>query len=98
MAHREFRLPRPEPKPATYHPAVREAGVERQGTVDQFDGRIDILAKIGKRPGRVAEHIRIFGSRAKRPAGEIYPFPAGQFGVIDPAVDVKILMAPCRER
>jgi hypothetical protein len=55
--------------------------MERQGTVDQFDGRIDILAKIGKRPGRVAEHIRIFGSRPKRPASEISPFPARRFGV-----------------
>jgi|SRR6516162_9823664 len=36
MADREIRLPCPEPKPAAYHPAVREAGVERQGPVDQF--------------------------------------------------------------
>ena len=98
MADREFRLPRPQPKPAAYHPAIRETRVERQGTVDQFHRGINVLAKISKRIGRVTEHIRIFGTRPKRSAGEIYALAAVRVGVIGPAGDMQILVTPCLKR
>ena len=54
MTDREFRLPRPQPEPAAYHPTVGETRVERQRTVDQFYRGINLLAKISKRIGRVS--------------------------------------------
>jgi hypothetical protein len=55
MANGGFRLPRPQPQPAAYHPTASKAGVEHQCTVDQLDGGIDVFAKIGECVGSAAE-------------------------------------------
>src|SRR6516165_5130465 len=73
MANCEFRLPRPQPKPATYHPTVSKAGVERQRTVDQFDCGVHVLAKIGECIRSHAEDPRVVTGDPNRPSGEIDP-------------------------
>lgn len=76
MANRDFRLPRPQPKPTTYHPTASKARVERQSTVDQFDGGINIFAKIGESVGSPAKDTRVVIGDPKRLSGEIDPLAA----------------------
>src|SRR5712671_2220195 len=98
MADREFRLPCPQSEPAAYHPAAGEAGVKRQSTVNQFDGRIDVLSKVTEYVGSPAQDTRVVARNPKRPSGEIDTLAAVRLGVAGPAVHVEIHMAVCRHR
>ena len=76
MANCQFRLPRPQPEPTTCHPTASETWVERQSTVDQFDGGIDVFAKIGESGGSPAENARVVTGDPKRLTGAIDPLAA----------------------
>jgi hypothetical protein len=73
MANCEFRLPRPQPEPTTCHPTASEAWVERERTVDQFDGGMNVFAKIGESGGSPAEDTRVVTGDPKRLTGDRLP-------------------------
>ena len=91
MANREFRLPGPQPEPTAYHPTASKARIECQSTVDQFDGGINVFAKIGECVSSPAEDTRVVIGEPKRMPGEIDPLAAVQVRVVGPAVDVQII-------
>src|SRR6516165_2416408 len=74
MANCEF----PQPEPTTCHPTASEAWVERQRTVDQFDGGMNVFAKIGESSGSPAEDTRVVTGDPKRLTGEIDPLAVAQ--------------------
>ena len=71
MVDREFWLPRPEPYHAAYHPATGTARIDRQSTVNQFDGDIYVFAKIGESVGSLTEDAWVVTGNPQRLPGEI---------------------------
>jgi hypothetical protein len=76
MANCKFRLPHPQPEPTTCYPTASEAWVERQRTVDQFDGGMNVFAKISESGGSPPEDTRVVTGDLKRLTGEIDPLAA----------------------
>ena len=99
MADRNFRLPRPQPEPTAYHPTTSKIRIERQGTVNQLDGCIDVFTKITEYVRSPAKNAGVVAGDPKRPPSETDRLAAVQLSVVGPAVDVEILMALrcCRE-
>ena len=73
---RRFRLPGPQPKPTAICPTASETRVEHQGPVNQFDGGIDVFAKISQYEGGGGQDKRVVRGGPKRPPGEINPIAA----------------------
>jgi hypothetical protein len=80
MANGELRLPRPQSEPTTRHPTASKAGIERQSTVDEFDGCFDVFAKISESVGSPAEDTRVITGDPKRLPGELNPLAAFNSG------------------
>ena len=60
MGERHIRLASPIPKYTAAIPSVSKARIERERTIDQRQGAINVFAKVAERAGSVAKYARVF--------------------------------------
>src|SRR6516165_9629945 len=86
MLYREIRISGPGSEKAAQIPAVGEARVKRQRTVDQPDHRADVLAEPRQHKGRVGQDLRVALPRRERLPCERDAFAADWLRRVGPAV------------
>ena len=89
----QIRLPGPEPESAADVPAAREAGVERQSTVDQRHHGTEILAEIAQRKGGIGDGAGIVTGYLQSPTGEIDALATVRRWIIAPGVQATPIVA-----
>src|SRR5437660_4610152 len=82
MLDRQIRLTCKQPKPTAHVPAISEARVERERTVDQCDRRIDFLAEAPECHGGTPEDTRIVTAGGESPPGKFDGYRTIGFGII----------------
>jgi hypothetical protein len=68
---------------------VSKARIEGETTVDQGDGRIDVLAEIPEHDRYSSEDLRVVGGALKCPSSKIDTLPAVPYVVIYPCMCVE---------
>jgi hypothetical protein len=76
----------PEPHPAAPSPALREARVELESTVDQCEGGRNILTEVTERIGRIGEDSWIIPGRLESSLSEPHAV-AACLRLVDPAAE-----------
>src|SRR6516225_2360003 len=89
----EIRLSGPELQGAADVPAAREAGVERQSTVDQRHHGTEILAEIAQRKGGIGDGAGIVTGYLQSPTGEIDALATVRRWIIAPGVQAAPIVA-----
>jgi hypothetical protein len=90
---RKFGLPGPKPQRTTSVPGSCRVRVEFQRTINQGNGRIDILLKVTECVGCHTENDRVITGNSKSSSSKINAQLAICFLSLAPSVDVQVLIA-----
>src|SRR6516162_10939213 len=59
MPYCEIELPGPQPEPAALLPTASESRVDRQSTIDQGDGGVNVFAEVSEHVCGIGEDLRV---------------------------------------
>jgi len=93
MPYCEIELPGPQPEPAALLPTASESRVDRQSTIDQGDGGVNVFAEVSEHVCGIGEDLRVVTCNPNGSPRKIDSGMTARLRKLGPPVTVEIVMA-----